>query len=411
MEMQRETRSMYMERNSRSITTFVLKVNSLIYVVSLFNFATNEELSFYSRVAFFLLLLSFLPFSNRVLLVKTRALRVMIPFLVLVFANNIWAFDKNWSLHRTVGVLFYFSGAYLIYVIFLEEILPINHLLWALCVSDLVMMISSLYQFLTLGAKRVAGLAGNANTYGASTVFICFILYYFYNISRDTKNMFINILIHFSVLTSVVISGSRQTLLLALVFYICMCCDFLIRYKLTLSRIISIILLSGLILITVTAFYQYIFAFMYNNIYSFQRLLLGTQEASARIRTELIKIGLNLFVNKPIFGYGLDNFRPVSGSTYYPHNTYIDLLVSLGILGLISYYLIYFDMFYLCVGKKNRMTRRQIYCIMFMILSLFLNDLFTVSINSSRTFFVLFLMYLMLEKRVFYDQKDLQVLK
>jgi len=338
------------------------------------------------------LLLSFLPFSNRVLLVKTRALRVMIPFLVLVFANNIWAFDKNWSLHRTVGVLFYFSRAYLIYVIFLEKILPIDHLLWALCVSDLVMMISSLYEFLVFGVKRGAGLTENANIYGANTVFICFILYYFYNISRDTKNVFINILIHFSVLTSVVISGSRQTLLLALVFYICMCCDFLIRYKLTLSRIISIILLTGLVLITVTSSYQYIFAFMYNNIYSFQRLILGTQEASARIRVELIEIGLSLFVNKPIFGYGLDNFRPVSGGIYYPHNTYIDLLVSLGILGLISYYLIYFDMFYLCVGKKNRMTRRQIYCIMFMILSLFLNDLFTVSINSSRTFFVLFLM-------------------
>lgn len=69
-----------------------------------------------------------------------------------------------------------------------------------------------------------------------------------------------------------------------------------------------------------------------------------TRYSSTGWRRYFIELGLKLFTNKPIFGYGLNNFRFYSGG-FYAHNNYIELLVGTGLVGVMLFYSIYIYLF------------------------------------------------------------------
>ena len=78
--------------------------------------------------------------------------------------------------------------------------------------------------------------------------------------------------------------------------------------------------------------------------------LLGTSEdGSFNWRELMIQEGWRYFKEKPIFGYGIDNFRYIFGAKYgfftYAHNNFIEILVGGGIVGFILYYSIYLYVF------------------------------------------------------------------
>ena len=65
-------------------------------------------------------------------------------------------------------------------------------------------------------------------------------------------------------------------------------------------------------------------------------LLHGTSRTEDR--GAMIVMGWELWKKNPVFGYGSGQFAPVSGMPYYSHNTYIELLVNDGLIGLVLYY-------------------------------------------------------------------------
>ena len=71
----------------------------------------------------------------------------------------------------------------------------------------------------------------------------------------------------------------------------------------------------------------------------------GKVDSSADIRDVFIENGKRWFAEKPILGYGLNNYKVLnSGATgrfTYAHNNFIELAVDLGVVGLIWYYSVY----------------------------------------------------------------------
>lgn len=65
-------------------------------------------------------------------------------------------------------------------------------------------------------------------------------------------------------------------------------------------------------------------------------------DGSTANRMALIKTAINIWLDNPVLGIGLNNFslvQTVGGSGYYSHNNYVELLADLGCVGFITYYL------------------------------------------------------------------------
>jgi O-antigen ligase len=102
---------------------------------------------------------------------------------------------------------------------------------------------------------------------------------------------------------------------------------------------------------------------------TYKRLIQGTAgfDDSANIRKEMISDGFDLWQKKPLLGYGISQYRFESVYDTYSHNNYIELLVSGGLVALISYYgVLVFLLF------KGRKTHGQARSILFFCLALFL---------------------------------------
>lgn len=60
--------------------------------------------------------------------------------------------------------------------------------------------------------------------------------------------------------------------------------------------------------------------------------------ASDESRFSMIKLGLDMFFEKPLLGHGAGAFKETSGFGKYSHNNYIELLVNFGMVGFCLYY-------------------------------------------------------------------------
>jgi O-antigen ligase len=79
------------------------------------------------------------------------------------------------------------------------------------------------------------------------------------------------------------------------------------------------------------------------DLHVYQRLLLMAERAdvSTNERFEFAEIGLRLWAESPLWGHGLDQFRVLTYAETYAHNNYVELLVGLGVIGLLLYYALY----------------------------------------------------------------------
>ena len=60
-------------------------------------------------------------------------------------------------------------------------------------------------------------------------------------------------------------------------------------------------------------------------------------------RKYFIKLGLEYFTHKPLFGHGIGNFGMIART--YSHNNYVELLFGVGLIGTLIFYSIYFQLF------------------------------------------------------------------
>lgn len=74
------------------------------------------------------------------------------------------------------------------------------------------------------------------------------------------------------------------------------------------------------------------------SIFSVVLLESGNLDYSSRLRSQMVDIGMDLFAANPILGSGIGSYTVLSGFSTYSHNNYIELLVGLGITGVVVYY-------------------------------------------------------------------------
>jgi len=97
------------------------------------------------------------------------------------------------------------------------------------------------------------------------------------------------------------------------------------------------------------------------------------------LRDVLVDKGIEYFAEAPIFGYGINNYRELNGQETglytYSHNTTIELLVGIGFIGPILFYLIYFNLFKTFLKiRKQRIASWSILLVGMLISTIFLGN-------------------------------------
>ena len=97
-------------------------------------------------------------------------------------------------------------------------------------------------------------------------------------------------------------------------------------------------------------------------------------------RMNFAKDAFRVFKMHPILGVGLDNYRYYNYMKYYAHNNYLELAADLGIIGLLSYYIMPFHMMF--NSFKNKKNNYNFVFIFIILLVILLIDIANVSFET-----------------------------
>lgn len=187
-------------------------------------------------------------------------------------------------------------------------------------------------------------ITGNANIFSSllmvSSVFASWLLVF----KKKTVTKFFNAASLVFLLFMMASSGGRKTIIAVVIclvyFYITKDRDNAIRSAGNILKAATGIALLYFAVMKIPMLYETI-GFRFEQLFSLAKG--GTSKVSSdSIRKQMIEIGFEAWLKKPVVGYGLDTFKyynlQVTNHFYYAHNNYIELLYDLGIIGFLLYY-------------------------------------------------------------------------
>ncbi len=193
--------------------------------------------------------------------------------------------------------------------------------------------------------SRIENAFANANAIGISCA-ISMILYVYYALYKGNRSLIKLFMVSLSIIV-LTVSASRT----ALIGFVCgSFCLFLFRFasksviKTALKWSVICAVFIGLLSILLTL---EVFDSLNQRMEGLIALIAGTGtiDNSAWLRQQFMKIGIEQFLEMPLFGIGIDNARFLLmqhfGYTTYLHNNYVELLASGGLTGTCLFYSIY----------------------------------------------------------------------
>ncbi|WP_176483799.1 O-antigen ligase family protein [Bacillus sp. FJAT-45066] len=385
--------------NDKYLLTRYFDLLVIIYIVSLFTVTSHDSLYIINRILFFVLAVSFvfLLLITRFNFKIERIILSTLPFIVITILSNSWALDVSISLNRTVGIVVYFLGAIIIYILIHNKIIALDGIKKSLILSVVILTVTAAYEYYVLGVARGAGVAQNPNIYGLYVVFLAPIIWELNRI-YPKLNRFTTYIVIVALIIAPIVSGGRKVLIASVLVFL----YFLLtsgKMNSVLPKYIKFFIISSMILsaIFMVSVNSGNLITTNSNLYAMERLV-DSEEASFLIRKDMIYTGIELFKNKPFLGYGIDNYSIASTFGTYSHNNYIELLVSLGSFGLVFYYYIYVKTlsYSYRIHKKNKESK-AFYLTLFCIVHFFIMEVAFVMINSPVLWILLIILLLINE--------------
>lgn len=313
----------------------------LVLMISLFGIPDNTPLSIISRI-FVIIVLG---------IYSIRHIRITIYlgwamfFLGISLASVLWASDSIIALNNVFKILQLLLVC-VFFNIWVDSSGKMNFVLKSIVMSALI-IIFRIFIEVPLnywGVRRFSHVLNlNINTIAIRLTFSIIISLYL--IKGSSKKMSITYLGYISVASLLVILlGSRRSILILVLcssfFMIFSSKNIVKKIKWALFSLLLVIFVFY-IMLNVPALYNIIGR-------RFINMLHGITSGSPidQSRNELIQIGLKLFVEKPLWGWGVGNYAFVSGMGVYSHNNYIELLSTVGLLGFLLYYSIHLKLLY-----------------------------------------------------------------
>lgn len=268
-------------------------------------------------------------------------------FMLFCFMSCLWAENSSYSYLRasmifeillTVVFLYVYYGQYSTSDDLLKVVMWGGYIV--IILAFMTIGIDSIFSILKAGDRMTNDFL-NANTIGMLAAYA--VIVNFYYILRDKKIMWWSIL-GVPAIIVIAVSGSRKSLLLVVMGIGLLLLMHYYDNRRVMNSFLRIILATVVFVIILFFLSRLsIFTGILERMQGLVNLLLGTGtiDASSNLRSELTRLGIELFKTSPIIGIGIDNAKIYSHKNYYLHNNFAELLSGGGIIGTVLFYSIY----------------------------------------------------------------------
>jgi len=90
-------------------------------------------------------------------------------------------------------------------------------------------------------------------------------------------------------------------------------------------------------------------------------IMFSNNSIKADERTQMMHDAIALWSEKPLLGWGINQFRSISGWDTYSHNNYVEILVNNGLIGLIVYYSVFLSIIIIIIKQYKNSVGNEKY--------------------------------------------------
>ena len=284
-----------------------------------------------------------------------------LSFIVFGLFTFLYAINKEYVFKQSITLFLNFILCLVVYN-YIEKKSDLERIMKYFILGSLLSIGFIYYQSDIFSGERIGEVLANVNML-ALIFFISLSFLTYFMISR--KNWFLMIpgLIMF---IFIILTGSRKGFL-SIVLFILLMSLFLSKNWMkgivkTLIVVVVLLTIFKMVIMKNEVFYSV----LGKRIVTMDNYFSGNQQIdrSTAERAFMYQFGIEQIRKRPIWGYGLDNYRVLLlnsglGRETYSHNNYIELLVNGGVIGLFLFYAMYFYLFWILrnyLKQKNLMA-------------------------------------------------------
>lgn len=391
----------------------ILKNSMCIYILSLFIFNNSLLSTNYISMLIFIFnfFISILYFIKRKKIVISKVFIWFSLFILFGLISIVWSENSSNVSHKIMQLLINLYNIFIITNI-VETKEDFSSIIKCFFISGIFLSVITLLtsNFGSISRyNRLGSQIGNSNI--ISFNIFCSLVFAVLAYKTNPKKIYIlGILLMAGV---IIFSGSRKTILmLPFVFVLYL----MLNKKITLGKkarklLALLLVITSMVILCFSN--SYLYSLVGSRIEDMLFSLLGNDvtDLSINNRNNMIVQGIEWFKDRKWFGYGLDNYCYLYlkkyGIDYYAHNNYVELLVDLGIFGIIIYYSFFVKIF--LNYFKSKIVHNEKNCLMFsFLISILIMDYAKVSYGDRVFSIVITIIYLLLmQERVNKNEKSI----
>lgn len=319
-------------------------------------------------------------------------------FSIWILGSLSWTFNFSNSLKGTIFLFLSYLGVIFFYSIIKGDDYSLKKSLYFLTIGSLFVNLRNIYHYFLNndGSLRFSGIAEQPNSLGllSATLSIIILVYIkIYGQKFDYKEKVVVYLSIFLCLIFLLLSGSRGSLLSVLIPFLYMYMNykkiFKLKYSLYLICIISLFYIFWEEIYKLTFFQRVLLLPQALGINIFNNLEVSDEfsAASDDSRLDIFNLVFSNFQQSPFLGHGISSFKYFSDYVY-AHNSFLEILFSMGLVGIFLYYAPLFYVLYKSFLFKNTKYNQSIKALF---LFLMVSGISIPSFQSKTHFLVLFL--------------------
>jgi O-antigen ligase len=316
-----------------------------LYIFTVVAFSHRPEIFWLSNIAGYLLAIVFI---SNIILKTNPIIALPTPLICAIIFFFFMTASIIWAPFPTTTRVISFLQILILSIIIVSVVRKPDGIEYVFYGVMLGLIYAGIHLFLNFSTavlqpgERLGSTLGNPNTYAfALLVGVILISYKIITLQKKTfrKLFFLLSGLLFFSYQILIITGSRKGFILLFLFLGFLSIKKTMRLSLVKKVLIGIVFLSGV-------------AFLFwwvQDLPIFQRILnigLYVQgekigEHSLGLRVLMASTGFELFFQRPLLGWGAQQYQYISGFGSYSHSNYIELLVNHGLIGLGIYYTLF----------------------------------------------------------------------